>query len=104
MLLNAADIDLDSGDANRAASALAESRQLLESALPQDKNPSEAWRYAIWDSVHSKLLAERGDREVARRIGIAAVPIIEKRWGPNGFHTLLARRRAHVVEQHAAGH
>jgi tetratricopeptide (TPR) repeat protein len=104
VLLNAADIDLDSGDANRAAGALAESRQLLESALPLDKNPAEAWRYAIWDSVHSKLLAERGDREAARRIGISAVPTIEKRWGPNGFHTLLARRRAHVVEQHAAVH
>jgi tetratricopeptide (TPR) repeat protein len=104
VLLNAADIDLDSGDANRAAMALAESRQLLEAALPLEKNPAEAWRYAIWDSVNSKLLLQRGDGAGARRLSSSSVPIIEKRWGSNGFHTQLARRRARMVEQRATSH
>jgi tetratricopeptide (TPR) repeat protein len=99
VLLNAADFDLDAGDADAAAAALTESRRLLEAATPIDKNPAEAWRYAIWDSVDSKLLMQRGDSASAHRLSASALPIIEKRWGVNGFHTQLARRRAHQVDQ-----
>jgi hypothetical protein len=62
-------------------------------------HPTEAWRYAIWDTVDAELLARQGDAAAASaKIG-AALPVITARFGPNGFHTLLARRRGKLVDE-----
>jgi tetratricopeptide (TPR) repeat protein len=97
VLLNLADLALESGHADQAAAALAESRRLLEAAYPLTRNPGEAWRYALWDTVNAKFLAQRGDSKSAKRIVDAALPVIERRFERNGFNSLLARRRAQAV-------
>jgi tetratricopeptide (TPR) repeat protein len=98
VLLNVADLALAEGDTVRAAAALAESRRLLERAYPLADHPSEAWRFALWDSVDAELLARRGDEATAHRMIDAALPIVTKRFGPTGFHTLLVRRRSTLIE------
>jgi len=94
VLLNAADLALRTGQGDRAAASLAESRRLLESAYPIGKYPDEAWRYAMWETVDAELLAYRGDEPTARQLIRSALPVIVARFHETGFNTLLARRRA----------
>jgi tetratricopeptide (TPR) repeat protein len=102
VLLNEADIAIQEGDMNRSAAALSESRQLLESQFPLAEHPAEAWRYAIWETVNAEMLARQGDASTARAKVGAALPVITARFGPNGFHTLLARRRGKLVDEQGA--
>jgi tetratricopeptide (TPR) repeat protein len=99
VLLNEADFAVQEGDMNRSASALSESHRLLESQFPLAAHPAEAWRFAIWDTVNAELLARQGDAGTARAKIAAALPVITARFGPNGFHTLLARRRAKLIDE-----
>jgi tetratricopeptide (TPR) repeat protein len=101
VLLTRADMEVSTGDADRAAAALTESRRLLQAAWPLSQHPSEAWRYAVWDSVEAELLLRRGNFEAARRLIDAALPPITQRFGAQGFHTQLARRRAQIIERGA---
>jgi hypothetical protein len=94
-------MELSAGDADQAAAALTESRRLLEAAWPLSQHPLEAWRYAVWDSVDAELLLRRGNAEAARRLIAAALPPITQRFGAQGFHTQLARRRAQTIEHGA---
>jgi len=103
VLLNEADFAVQEGDMERSAAALSESRRLLESQFPLATHPAESWRYAIWDTVNAELLAAHGDASTARAEMIAALPVITARFGPNGFHALLARRRAKLIEQGGHG-
>jgi tetratricopeptide (TPR) repeat protein len=98
VLLNVADLALRDGDGERAAAALAESHRLLEAAFPLAEHPAETWRYALWDTVDSLLLAQQGDFATARRVMAAALPVISQRFGPSGFYSLLAHRRAQAIE------
>jgi tetratricopeptide (TPR) repeat protein len=98
VLVNVADLALKEGNEDHAAASLAESRRLLEAAHPLAQRPTEAWRYAIWDTVNAELLARQGDVSTARRTIASALPTIAKRFGPTGFYSLLARQRAQFVE------
>jgi eukaryotic-like serine/threonine-protein kinase len=98
VVLNVADLALRDGDTNRAAAALAESRRLLEATFPIAEHPTEGWRYALWDTVNAQLLAHQGDPVAARRTIAAAIPVIVQRFGPTGFYSLLAHRRAQMIE------
>jgi hypothetical protein len=84
----------------RAATLLAESRRLLQAAYPPQQ-PSDAWRYAILSTVDAELMARQGDAATARSTLVAALPVIEKRFGPTGFQSLLAQRRLQFVEAQA---
>ncbi len=66
VLLNRADLELRDGSTDKAITSLEESRRLLEVAFPLAKRPSEAWRYAVWDTVNAELLARRGDPQQRR--------------------------------------
>jgi hypothetical protein len=77
---------------------LAESRRLLEATFPIAEHPTEGWRYALWDTVNAQLLAHQGDPVAARRTIAAAIPVIVQRFGPTGFYSLLAHRRAQMIE------
>jgi ATP/maltotriose-dependent transcriptional regulator MalT len=98
VLINVADLALRDGDGEHAAVALAESHRLLEAAFPLAQHPAETWRYALWDTVNSQLLAQQGDLAKARLTMSAALPVIEQRFGPAGFYSLLAHRRAQSLE------
>jgi tetratricopeptide (TPR) repeat protein len=98
VLLNAADIELRDGDADRTPTDLAESRRLLETAFPLATHPSEAWRYAVWDTVNAEWLARTGDALEARRAIDSALPVITARFGRNGFYLVLAEQRSQFVE------
>jgi tetratricopeptide (TPR) repeat protein len=98
VLLNVADLALQDGNPDAATAPLGESRRLLEAAFPLAQHPTEAWRYALWDTVDAELLARRGDMATARHMIAAAMPAITRRFGSAGFHTLLARRRGQLVE------
>jgi non-specific serine/threonine protein kinase/serine/threonine-protein kinase len=98
VLLNVADLALRDGDGEHAAAALAESHRLLEAAFPLKEHPAETWRYALWDTVDSLLLAQQGNLEQARSTMRAALPVIAQRFGPSGFYSLLAQRRAQSIE------
>jgi serine/threonine-protein kinase len=95
VLLSEADIELASGNAARAAALLAESKALTQRAHPE--SPEEAWRDANWDAVDAELLAGQGDIAGAARLLAAAQPILEKRFGPDGFYPVLAKRRAQSI-------
>ena len=99
VLLNVTDLALKDGDVAHATAALAESRRLLEANFPLAEHPTERWRYALWDSVDALVLAQQGDLAQARRKISDACPIIERRFGSMGFYSLLARRRAQLIEQ-----
>jgi len=102
VLLNAADLELQAGNTDQAAASLAESRHLLEAAFPLAERPTEAWRYAIWDTVNAELLARRGDDENARHAIASAAPVIAHRFGSTGFYSMLAQRRSHFVDEQRA--
>jgi tetratricopeptide (TPR) repeat protein len=95
VLLNEADIELASGNRNRAAALLIESKALLQKAHPD--SAAEAWRYAVWDSVNAQLLAAEGDSAAAARILEAARKILSLRFGESGFYCQLARRRTLLI-------
>jgi tetratricopeptide (TPR) repeat protein len=95
VLLSEADIEIASGNAARAAALLAESKALTQKAHPE--SPEEAWRYANWDVVDAELLAGQGDVPGAARLLAAAQPILEKRFGPEGFYPMLAKQRAQSI-------
>jgi tetratricopeptide (TPR) repeat protein len=95
VLLNEADIELANGHRGRASELLTESKALLQKAHPNA--PSDAWRYAVWDSVNSQLLASNGDLAGAARTLAASQAVIVQRFGPNGFYNILAKRRAMLI-------
>ena len=95
VLLNEADIELTDGNLARAAALLGESRDLLQKAHPE--STSEAWRYAVWDSVKAQLLAANGDPAAAASLLAAARSIIARRFGETGFYSVLAKRRAQLI-------
>ena len=99
VLLNVADLELQNGNTDAAAASLSESRRLLEAAYPLAQRPTEAWRYAIWDTVNAELTARRGDTATARLTIADALPIITQRFGPNGFYSEVARRREQFAEK-----
>ena len=99
VLLNDADLALRDGDVAHATAALAESRRLLEANFPLTEHPTETWRYALWDSVDAIVLAQQGDLAQARRKISDASPVIERRFGSMGFYSLVARRRAQLIEE-----
>jgi tetratricopeptide (TPR) repeat protein len=99
VLLNDADLALRDGDVAHATAALAESRRLLEATFPLTEHPTETWRYALWDSVDAIVLAQQGDLAQARRKISDASPVIERRFGSMGFYSLVARRRAQLIEE-----
>ena len=92
VLLNEADLELSSGNRDRARALLVESKALLQKAHPE--GPADAWRYAVWDSVNAQLLATDGDSAAAARILDAAQRILTRRFGEDGFYCQLAKRRA----------
>jgi len=69
VLLNEADIELATGNRERATTLLSESKALLEKAHPME--PPEAWRYAIWDAVDATSPRRRrqfgGKKQTSRR-------------------------------------
>jgi len=101
VLLNAADFELRGDDPRRAPELLAESRRLLQAAHPAQR-AEDAWRYAIWDTVDAEWRAHQGDVAAAQTRIHAALPVIDQRFGANGFYGLLARRRLQFIE--AASH
>ena len=102
VLVNVADIAMIGSQWDRAPAALEEARRRLEAAYPLADRPTEAWRYAIWDTVDAELLSHQGDAAAARTKIAAAVPLLTKRFGAKGFYVLLADRRSRLVEQQAA--
>jgi hypothetical protein len=102
VLVNVADIAMTGSHWERASALLDEARRRLETAYPLAERPTEAWRYAIWDTVDAELLAHQGDAAAARKKITAAVPLLTKRFGAKGFYVLLADRRSRLVEQEAA--
>jgi len=95
VLLTAADLDLAAGNRAHAAALLSESRAQLQRLHPNES--SEAWRYAAWDSVNAQRLAADGDRAGAARSLAAAQRVLEQRFGPDGFLSLLAKRRQLLI-------
>jgi tetratricopeptide (TPR) repeat protein len=102
VLLNAADIELQEGNADQAGAPLAESHRLLETAYPLAQRPTEAWRYAVWDTVDAELLACRGDDAKAKQSIESAAPKIRLRFGSAGFYSMLTQRRSRFVDQQCA--
>lgn len=95
VLLNEADLDVQAGDAARAAGRLGESKTLLEAAYPDDM--ANAWRYAIWDTVNAEVLAMNGDASKAQATLAAAQIVIRQRFGAAGLYTQLAARRGQLI-------
>jgi serine/threonine-protein kinase len=101
VLLTEADLELASGNRARATALLAESKGLLQKAHADDA--ANAWRYAVWDAVNAQLLAANGDSAGAARMLAGAQPIITQRFGPLGFYSLLAQRRAQLISSPPKG-
>ena len=97
VLLNEADIALANGDPKKAAALLVESKGLLMKAHPD--GPANAWRYAVWNAVNAQLLAANGDSIAALTALTAAQTIIIQRFGPGGFHSVLAKQRIASVSK-----
>jgi len=95
VLLNEADLEIARGDHARASALLDESKKLLGQAHPNDS--ANAWRYAVWDTVNAELIAKNGDGATAAGILANAQKVITQRFGPKGFYTILAQRRALLV-------
>jgi tetratricopeptide (TPR) repeat protein len=92
VLLNEADIEFANGNRDRAAELISEAKTLLQKAHPV--NPTEEWRYAVWDSVNAQLLAANGDPAAAVATLAAARSILVKRFGESGFYCVRAKQRA----------
>ncbi len=91
VVLNEADIELASGNRDRAAALLTESKALLQKAHPD--SAADAWRYAVWDSVNAQLLAADGDSAAAAKVLQAAQKTLALRFGESGFYCQIAKRR-----------
>jgi ATP/maltotriose-dependent transcriptional regulator MalT len=96
VLLNEADLAVATGDAAAAAKFLKDSKALLEAAYP--KSDETAWRYAVWDTVKAELLAANGDAAQGQRMVAQAEGVIRQKYGPAGFYSLLAARRAQWID------
>ncbi len=96
VLLNEADLALHSGDLQRAATFLTRSKASLEEAHKNDA--TNAWRYAVWNSVNAELLAARGDTDGALRTLVAAGAVLRQRFGPTGLYPQLVERRAERIK------
>jgi tetratricopeptide (TPR) repeat protein len=101
VLLTEAGIELSDGHQARAASLLAESKELLTKAHPYSQ--SEAWRYAVWDMVDARLAARRGDRAGALKTMAAAQKVIDTRFGPTSFYGEQAQQELRQFRQVADG-
>jgi tetratricopeptide (TPR) repeat protein len=97
VLLNEADLELASGNLERAAALLVESKVVLLEAHPASE--PNAWRYAVWDAVNARLTAAKGDVSTAERALLAAQNIIRNRFGANGFYTLRVQREMQQLEK-----
>jgi tetratricopeptide (TPR) repeat protein len=99
VLLQKADVELATGHREEAAALLIESRSLIEKAHPPGKEQGSAWRYAIWDLVNARRLAQDGKITEAKQILDNARGAIVQRFGPDGFYSLVARRRSDEIDQ-----
>lgn len=95
VLLNESEIEFELGDRVRAEALFEESKTQLAKAHPN--NSANEWRYAVWDMIHAPMLAAKGETKAARTTLEAAQTIIVKRFGTNGFYSLLATRRAQAL-------
>lgn len=100
VLLSEADISLLTGNRERAAQLLTESKALLQKA--HSENPGNAWRYARWNTVNAELAAANGDLAGAEQTLIEAQRVLRERFGAAGFYTLLAQRQLTQVQAHRA--
>ena len=57
-----------------------------------------AWRYAVWECVNAQLTAAAGDEVGARESLRQALATLTRRFGPNGFYSLLTTRRLAALE------
>jgi tetratricopeptide (TPR) repeat protein/energy-coupling factor transporter ATP-binding protein EcfA2 len=96
VLLNEADVALHNGDLPRAATLLTKSKAALQEA--HKKDATNAWRYAVWDSVNAELLAAKGDKDGALRTLTAAAAVLQQRFGPTGFYPQLVERRVQLIQ------
>jgi tetratricopeptide (TPR) repeat protein len=99
VLLNEADVALHNGQLPRAATLLTKSKASLQDAHKNDA--TNAWRYAIWDSVNAELLAANGDKVGALRTLTAAGAVLQQRFGPTGLYPLLVERRLQLIQSNA---
>ena len=95
VLLNEADIELADGNLERATVLLAESKVLLQKVHPDSS--TDAWRYAVWDSVNAQLLAANGDAAAAAVVLSEARKVLARRFGETGFYCILAKRRTLLI-------
>jgi tetratricopeptide (TPR) repeat protein len=102
VLLNEADLQLRCGTDGATDKLLAEAHRLMEAQYPIALQPTEAWRYAEWNTVNAELSAQHGDVEGARKMIAGATPLVLKRYGRDGFDTLLVRLREQFIEQLAS--
>jgi tetratricopeptide (TPR) repeat protein len=91
VVLNEAQLAIESGDVSRTTTLLARSKLLLQKAHPQ--SPSEAWRYAVWNIVNAQLLGAQGDTASAIQMLNAAEKIIDGRFGPVSYYGQRVRKQ-----------
>jgi tetratricopeptide (TPR) repeat protein len=101
VLLNEASMELPGGDRARAGALLTESKALLQKAHPDAK--TDAWRYAVWDTVNAGLLAANGDTAAAMSTLTAAQKVIDARFGPTSFYGQIVRSRLKTLEKTSSG-
>jgi tetratricopeptide (TPR) repeat protein len=101
VLLNEARLAITQGDLSQTAALLARSKAQLEKSYP--RNPSDAWRYAVWDIVNAQLVAAKGDPASATKMLDAAEKIIDERFGANSYYGQLARKEQTLVEKAVPG-
>lgn len=102
VVLNAADLELSAGHAERAKRLLTEARALLEQRYPLAKDAAEEWRYAVWDSVNAGWLAQQHRPEEARASLQRSRTVLVTRFGPAGFYVLRAEQRAATLGREAS--
>ena len=95
IVLNEARVAIANGNLSQAATLLARSKDLLRKAHPQ--NPSEAWRYAVWDIVNAQLIAAKGDVASATTTLEAAEKVIDARFGPSSYYGALIRQQLALI-------
>jgi hypothetical protein len=94
-------MELPGGDRARAGALLAESKALLQKAHPDAK--TDAWRYAVWDTVNAGLLAANGDTAAAMSTLAAAQKVIDARFGPTSYYSQFVRTRLKTLEKTSTG-
>jgi tetratricopeptide (TPR) repeat protein len=101
VLLNKADLDITRGPRDQAAALLKESKNLIQQRYADAK--TNAWRYAIWDTVNAELLAVNGDSTSATKLLASAEEIIVRRFGVGSIYNLLAKQRASFIADEGKG-